>query len=148
MAIRESLFGSVRERLADSRFQFYLTGSRFFGNAETYSDWDYFTADSEAVRQFLIDSGFIDLSTLSKAELERRGYDFNMPYEHRNMQGTLTIFEHQRERVHVQIVEDPGLKWKIQTELRVSGFPWGIKDKRVQRSIWNAVFQISRFRVE
>ena len=73
MAIRDSakgLFDStstyrstieVLKRLESSPFDFYLTGSRFFGLNDAYSDYDYFVKGSVDLYNFLIGEKFYRL---------------------------------------------------------------------------------------
>lgn len=53
-----TLFQQILMELEKSKFQFYLTGSRYFGNAIPESDYDYFTDSGEEVRKFLLSMGF------------------------------------------------------------------------------------------
>lgn len=45
-------------KLAESKFMFYPTGSRFFGNATEESDYDFFVEDTQPVLTFLENLGF------------------------------------------------------------------------------------------
>lgn len=47
--------------LANSSHNFYLTGSRFFGNARELSDWDFFSQYSEELEKWLLEQGFTHL---------------------------------------------------------------------------------------
>lgn len=42
----------------ESIFEFYLTGSHYFGNTHKQSDWDFFTNYSTDVVSFLLSKGF------------------------------------------------------------------------------------------
>lgn len=46
------------ETLNASVFDFYLTGSQFFGGFSEESDYDFFVKDTELVRRFLLLTGF------------------------------------------------------------------------------------------
>lgn len=43
--------------MENKEFIFYLTGSRYFGGFNQWSDWDLFAEDTEEIRQYLLDSG-------------------------------------------------------------------------------------------
>lgn len=45
--------------LDNSKFEFHLTGSRYFDTADENSDYDFFTQSSEAVVAFLEREGFV-----------------------------------------------------------------------------------------
>lgn len=53
----------IRAKLAESPYQFYITGSRFFGGSTPQSDWDYFAQNDEKVLQFLQSLGFKSAKT-------------------------------------------------------------------------------------
>lgn len=42
----------------DSKHNYYLTGSHYFGHSNDLSDWDFFTQDSEEVFEYLVNNGF------------------------------------------------------------------------------------------
>ena len=136
---------TVLERMGDSPFHFYLTGSRFFGTADERSDWDYFVDDSDEVRDFLQNLGFYDISNPPRSQ--HRGWDYDegprIPevYDLKDVQGTNAIFEH-RSGIHVQLVQDASHKNQIQVLLKGRGFPWGCKDKYILRKIWNLMFHV------
>jgi hypothetical protein len=48
----------ILERIQNSTFSFYLTGSRFFGGGGPNSDWDLYAAWSREIEIFLADIGF------------------------------------------------------------------------------------------
>lgn len=49
---------SVRYKLRDCPYEFYLTGSRYFGNTRPASDWDFFTTWTQRCEDFLRSIGF------------------------------------------------------------------------------------------
>jgi len=52
----------VLSMMSNEKYKFHLTGSRFFGTARENSDWDFFTAHSISVRQYLLEMGFVTLT--------------------------------------------------------------------------------------
>lgn len=55
----ESMIPTSVLKLEHSAFEFYATGSRFFGNQVTESsDWDFFAENSNEIQIFLEDLGF------------------------------------------------------------------------------------------
>jgi hypothetical protein len=92
----------VLEAIVSASFEFYQTGSRFFGHYDAKSDWDFFTPDSEEVRQWLQQLGF---------ELESRG----------NYEGTVGISEvwkYSEGRVDIQLVNDVRMKHRVECLMR------------------------------
>lgn len=81
-----------------SKFQFFLTGSRFFGTHTEESDWDFFVQYSQEVEPALINAGF-------KLETESYATDPNF------------VKVYKRENVHIQIVRDARHKLRVQHNL-------------------------------
>lgn len=50
---------NILSTLEHSKFDFYLTGSRYFGTAKHSSDWDFFTQDCSDIRPYLEELGGI-----------------------------------------------------------------------------------------
>ena|ERR1700674_5533887 len=55
-------FNSALDSINALPYEFFLTGSRFFGNVRVTSDWDFYVEDSISVRESLVRLGFVDLS--------------------------------------------------------------------------------------
>lgn len=50
---------SALDRIRETKdFNFYLTGSRFFGNNSPNSDWDFFAVQSFSLKKWLRENGF------------------------------------------------------------------------------------------
>ena len=58
MIVNQCIVNDVVNELAKSEFEFYLTGSRFFGHNRTDSDFDFFVEHSQEVVEFLHSLGF------------------------------------------------------------------------------------------
>lgn len=115
----------VRHKMAESKYTFYLTGSRFFERATKHSEWDYFVEDDElvfvgGVREFLLANGFNPL-----------------PYSY-NDSSVTAVYWHP-ENIHVQIVKDAEKRDAIQHLLKKHG--WG--GEGADRSFWNLLFAVS-----
>lgn len=54
----KSSSASIRGMMRQSKIEFHLTGSRYFGNAKPTSDWDFFTENDQDTVQWLRDAGF------------------------------------------------------------------------------------------
>lgn len=86
-------------------FEFYLTGSRLFGQEHMGSDWDFFVEFHPRLEAWLRSWGFREESNPS--------YSFR---------GLAAIWKHECESVHVQVVDDARLKLAVQTALLSSGY--------------------------
>ena len=119
MIINSNQISDAREALESSIIAFYLTGSRFFGNAREDSDWDFFTDDTPVTRDFLRRNGF--LPTLA----------------HTYLQDQMITAVYERDDVDVQLCFDVTLKNKIQERMKAA-------DIYPTRSDWRLAFILMR----
>ena len=123
-----AVFPVIIKSLTDSPFQFYLTGSRFFGGATRDSDWDFFTKYTPEVLGYLSAMGF-----------EK---DFDSSYDDPSVDAVYYGYcEHQghRVKVDVQLVNDAYAKLEVQKALSTC-WPSGLShfDKETRKAIWKA----------
>ena len=57
-----SLFPVMVQKLENSGFEFFPTGSRYFGGYKPDSDWDFMAQASSEVEEFLTSNGFEAIS--------------------------------------------------------------------------------------
>lgn len=100
------------------KFDFFLTGSRYFGTATQTSDWDFFADYSVDLCQWLENSGF-----RKKSECD---YD-----------DTTIVKVYSYMGIDVQLVKNKDLKNLAQRVLKKNNL-FG-KDKQLNRLLWNAV---------
>lgn len=109
---------------------FYMTGSRYFGNVHDESDYDYIVQDGEEVREFLRSLGFV-IQVLP----------------HYNDTNTLAVYSCQYgkkswEKIDVQCCENVQNKIKAQQVIRGT-FPKGLpKDKSISKGIWEPAIRL------
>lgn len=118
---------SIVTALEKSEFTFYLTGSRFFGNAREKSDWDFFTEDSgDALRDYLRRIGFrrLDSKTTEYTDMN-----------------VIDIWENQN--VHVQVIRNLHFKRKAQVLLNTKPFKaiYLAATKTRRRHLWEGIFK-------
>lgn len=128
----------VLNELRTSCYEFHLTGSRFFGNVNEESDWDFFVQPSSLLKSdwglesFLKSLGFEQISYA--IESDTAGYGDASIY---------CIFHHQEANIHVQLLY-PGyasLKVKIQEILKRD--PYYLHcDKVERRNYWRFAWQL------
>lgn len=108
-----------------SKFDFYQTGSRYWGTPNENSDWDFFVQDSQQVREFLEKLGFNNNSeaTYRGDVCCRAVYVFD-------------LHEDRKLRVEVQLVSDAVLKHVVQETLK-RRIPEGIPDKSRVKEMWS-----------
>ena len=109
------------ETLNKSQFKFYLTGSRYFGNATATSDWDFFVQDSPMVRKWLESEGYW------------HGTKFNEEDPH-YVDDFMTVL-YQCGNVHIQVIQY--VDWKYRTQVFLKNFPWNTVEKNHRDRVWN-----------
>ena len=123
----------VLAMLQESDFDFYLTGSRYFGNPRGESDYDFFVQHSEAVAEYLENLGF-------RADNKAFAYYDGDP--------SLIKLYFQEIRMcgphyHIQLVKDAQAKNHIQEILKATCvLPLLSKNKDEERRIWQAAWKL------
>lgn len=104
--------------------QFYLTGSRFFGNNAENSDYDFFTEATDEVAVELAEAGF---KLLSEGNYE-------------GTSAVVAVWE--KGKVQVQLVLDAPLKERIQSGIKhhIPGF--GHLDKNQRKLVWRLCYNL------
>lgn len=110
---------TILDGLVPTPQAFYLTGSRAMGFPTPESDWDYFTQDTEEIREWLVDRGFTLVacpSYLDTVAVYRRGGLMN---------------------IDVQLVDDVEVKLVAQSRLKKLFLPASyLRDKVLMRYFW------------
>lgn len=126
-------FHEVEMAFKASGYKFHLTGSRYFGNHHSQSDWDYIVQNSAGVHDFLVDLGFT----------------FTKDREHYNDVNTVSVYSLQYgvntwEKIDVQLSRDINEKIAAQNCI-VRFFPTGLTaDKKMNSRIWEMVLYFNR----
>jgi len=107
-----------------SKFDFYLTGSRFFGGARADSDWDFFAEYSNEVVSFLLRIGF-------------RYKPINDYFDSQ----TVEVLEFGRE-IDVQLVSNTAIKNIAQEIMRATKW-YTITDTNLRRVVWNELYKLA-----
>lgn len=123
-------FPSVVNRLNGSCYEFHLTGSRFFGQVEKHSDWDFFVEHSDDVIIFLTELGF-SANIMTTAYLGDPEVVEVMSVKDFH-QGTCT-------RIDIQLVKDVSLKLKAQDLLAKYWGENGIPNKVARKDQWRGI---------
>ena len=111
----------ILRTLEDSPFEFYLTGSRFFGNFRQDSDYDFFVEENAI--DWLRNNVFEKLPTHNYLDL-------------------LTISVFQKGNVHIQVVKDVVLKSRAQQLIKetIPGIYFTF-NKTNHSLLWNLVIK-------
>lgn len=88
-----SIYVDPMELMSSAPFDCYLTGSRYFGNADHKSDWDFFTQDSNETRKWLLENGFRPVKNSQYISTE-----------------IVDVFYHEAGNIHVQLVYSESIK--------------------------------------
>lgn len=130
-----NLLPTMVQHLHQSKFEFFPTGSRFFGGMTSEkSDWDFFARDSEEIREFLASYGF---------ENQSSDYEADKTLE--------TVYSATRwshgvaHKIDVQLVKPEAFHRKqcVQTFLKTrygdNGLPG---DKNMRSELWSILYDI------
>ena len=125
----------VLNDLEYSPFNFYLTGSRFFGHSNTHSDWDFFAENDGEVVDWLQTIGF---------EYHGESYPDDPQI------ATVYRFQSTELIVDVQLVRDIHKKIKVQNTLGRSNVLRHISmyvsneshRKALARSVWKTAYML------
>jgi hypothetical protein len=136
----QNIMPSIISEMRSSLYEFYLTGSRYWGTFTEKSDWDFFVQDSKSVREYLTKRGFTNYSRYSEYAADGQCIDvfvyrpFNEPSS-----------DDLSNQVHVQIVLDAKFKQAVQEEL-FRLFPRGFRDKDEASKIWLTAFTLAKYK--
>lgn len=114
----------VITQMNKSEFDFYLTGSRFFGGAQADSDWDFFAEYSNEIVSFLLNIGFRYKPTNNYFDRQ-----------------TIEVLEFGRE-IDVQLVNNATIKNTAQEIMRATKW-YTITDVNLRRVIWNELYKLA-----
>lgn len=120
--------------------QAHLTGSRFFGNAKSDSDYDFFVSDDDLV-------GAIE--TLSKSGLKLTKQSDVSSYSDLL---TLRVYTVSKGDIylpiHLQVVSD--LEWRLRAQNLLDNLPYALKygflasEKSERKHIWNWALKLTK----
>jgi len=112
--------------MAVSNCNYYLTGSRFFGNATRQSDWDFFT--DQYSEEELKRLGFKAISSEVMTDLRYDGSQFASIYELQLVDGT----------IQVQVIVNIHAKKAVQELIKSSYLDtFNSMTKQVRKELWS-----------
>lgn len=97
-SIQNPIMNFISKMMDHDSFTFYLTGSRYFGNAQPQSDWDFFCQYSSEVTDWLRENGFQEHYT-------------DPGYKDSEL---VCLMRNNAVKMDIQLVKDAELKWKVQ----------------------------------
>lgn len=106
--------------------EFYMTGSRYFGNFHSGSDHDFFVQHSNHASQWLISNGF-------RLHMEGSYCDAQ----------TRCVYVHAEANVHVQCVLDAKIKHKAQEFIKTWSRQLALMEKSQRSIIWNLAYDLA-----
>lgn len=120
---KDNTLRNIIRFMEQSKYQFYLTGSQYFGGANENSDWDFFAQYSVELEQELV-----------KEEFERHSaykshIDVSVVYK--------------KSSVHIQLIGDIGEKRRIQ-EIIKSQVPMAALNHNQRKMMWHLAYKAFR----
>lgn len=118
--------------LANAKYTFYPTGSRYFGGATNESDWDFYAEDTNEVRAFLIDVGFVELP-------------FNLMLDEYNDPNICAVFRHSQ-HVDVQLTRYLDERRRAHAIMKTPDAHciYLILNKQQRHDLWRLIYSMSR----
>lgn len=104
-------------------FEFFLTGSHFFGTDTSGSDYDFFTLNTEEAQKWLREHKFIVMPSTY--------------YEDPNVD---EVWINADANVHVQLVRDVEAKRVLQKVMKDANLQHVFVNKKILKKIWNFGF--------
>jgi len=133
-------FGPALQRINNSPFEFWLTGSFYFGNYTIDSDLDLYVADENAVHQFIISLGGVVLNGVA-------GYsDSNTKLVYRIKNPTIML-----RHIDIQISKDVKRKKYLERKIMCGGSLYTTfisLDKGDRRSFYNSLYSLTSYNEE
>ena len=126
---------SVMDALSQSKFEFHLTGSRYFGNSTAESDYDFYadyTADG--IRPFLKSLGFV----------AQRKYDGLAQYHDVNI---AEVWQHKIANIHIQLQKDMAMKKYAQQVMKIFYPSWVTVAKAQRHHWWNRAYMVAKLEI-
>jgi len=135
MICNQAYASPLEKLLADSTFEFFITGSRFFGGVTEKSDSDFFVQDSPLVRTFL------------------EGHGFQETFDHSYVdKGNCSVYEghggYAFPKLHVQLVKNVRVKQQAQLLIQHSYLYMPAVPKEARRHVWDLAMSIAAMSLE
>ena len=127
---RQSEIQDVIQKLQDSSFEFYLTGSRFFTTDHEQSDWDFFTSNNKEVIAYLSTLGFQKVNT-------------KYSYFDKQTVGVMRFGSPYLYHIDIQLVLDVEIK-QIAQEILTMKPPVKTSDDANLAQQWNTVYHVAK----
>ena len=111
---------------------FYLTGSRFFGNPQLNSDWDFFVCNCSTTKKKLLNLGFKEINFEVMVDM---GYDRTQ---------FASILEYQAEDgvVQIQLVQNPYSKERVQDLIKSDYLvEFNSMTKQERKKLWSLLLK-------
>lgn len=133
--------------LQNSKFGFWLTGSRFFGNAHELSDWDFITGYNQEVEAHLKELGFVlnegvqdylDKMTTKVLTKHFCSCEFHARDWHEEVRHTDECL-----KIDIQLAHDLDLKLTVRNILKENFSHVSLPSDKCQRSkLWDMVYNL------
>jgi hypothetical protein len=123
-----TVFSKMQE-MENSEFEFFLTGSRFFGGVHEGSDYDFFVCGTEEVGKYLLDNGFF----LDGENSYQGDPTFSHVYTFKDWSGQVQVqLIHPKEFSRKQLIQR-----LLMSKYQGKGLPG---DKNQKRELWRLTY--------
>lgn len=138
---RQLTFNEVIQMLNTSNLKFFLTGSRYFGGTNEFSDWDFFVDRNSESVDFIKGLGFLPLKTISNEDVIYNNHYEGLSY--------ITIYElitDNNEKIQIQLLEGHNAsnnKFAVQKKLKGLGTIFTSLTKPERKKVWSSMLEIA-----
>ena len=138
---RQLTFNEVIQMLNTSNLKFFLTGSRYFGGTNEFSDWDFFVDRTSESIDFIKGLGFLPLKTISNEDVIHNNHYAGLSY--------ITIYElitADNEKIQIQLLEGHNasdVKFMVQKRIKDLGETFSNLSKPERKKVWSSMLNIA-----
>lgn len=133
---RQFTFNEVMQMLNASNLKFFLTGSRYFGGTDEFSDWDFFVDRTFESVNFIKSLGFLPF------EPSREDIIYDNHYEGLSNVSVYQLITSDGERIQIQLLEGnnaSGVKFTVQKKIKDLGSTFTNLTKPERKKVWSSM---------
>ena len=139
---RQFTFNEVIQMLSTSNLKFFLTGSRYFGGTNEFSDWDFFVDRTSESVDFIKGLGFLHFKPSESDVIHGNHYEGL---------SNVTIYQlitADDEKIQIQLLEGHNAsdnKFTVQKKLKGLGTIFTSLTKPERKKVWSSMLEIAWF---
>ena len=140
IATKQLTFLEVISCLRNSKFKFFLTGSRYFGGTDEFSDWDFFVDRTFESINFIKGLGFLPFEPSALDVI------YGNHYEGLSNVTIYQLITADGETVQIQLLEGHNasdVKFMVQKRIKDLGETFSNLSKPERKKVWSSMLNIA-----